>query len=637
MNFFTNRRLSQKLLFPLLLTALVVIGGVLAVVSHTRSQAVEQAGISAGRAVANQVATLRSFYTAEIASRAKKAGMQLGFDYKDKEGMLPVPATLVKALGASIALEHPGTNVRLLSNYPFTTGAPADKLDAFQSQALAALEKHPDTPVHAVETVGNRLSVRYAVADVMKEGCIGCHNNHPMSPKKDWKAGDVRGMVEVVVPVDEMDGAMKRSSITLAGLIIASFGGLGLLLYVLTLRVITNPLKQAVAVMAEVANGDLTAQTPKRGQDEIGSLFDSVNAMVTKLRVTLSEVRRSADSIHHASSEVAVGSLDLSQRTEETASNLQETASSMEQLTSTVKQSADAARQANQLTSSAAEVAARGGVVVSQVVSTMDDINTSSKKIVDIIGVIDSIAFQTNILALNAAVEAARAGEQGRGFAVVASEVRSLAQRSAQAAKEIKELIGASVDKVDSGSRLVADAGKTMQEIVGSVRRVTDIIGEITAASAEQSDGIGQVNISVGQLDSMTQQNASLVEESSAAAESLKEQAAKLSQLVSTFKLDGGASASVAVTHAPSPAKVAAAAVIRNAKAPAKATAQAPAKAPAHTPAKAPAKAPSKAPKAAAAGPAANAGAHTPAETASLPPSAPVSRPSADNNDWESF
>ena len=209
----------------------------------------------------------------------------------------------------------------------------------------------------------------------------------------------------------------------------------------------------------------------------------------------------------------------------------------MEQLTGTVKQSADSARQANQLASSAAEVAAKGGSVVSQVVSTMQEINSSSKKIADIIGVIDGIAFQTNILALNAAVEAARAGEQGRGFAVVAGEVRSLAQRSAEAAREIKALIGASVEKVDTGSRLVADAGSTMGEIVASVQRVTDIIGEITAASSEQSEGIGQVNSAVGQLDQMTQQNAALVEQSAASAESLKEQAARLSELVGRFRL----------------------------------------------------------------------------------------------------
>jgi len=292
--------------------------------------------------------------------------------------------------------------------------------------------------------------------------------------------------------------------------------------------------QKAMDAMAEVAGGNLAIALP----DALaGSLLDSLKRMVESMHSTLLQVRSSTDSIGTASSEIATGNQDLSARTEQTASNLQQAASSIEQLTGTVKQSADSARQANQLASSAAEVAARGGAVVSQVVATMNDINTSSKKIADIIGVIDGIAFQTNILALNAAVEAARAGEQGRGFAVVASEVRSLAQRSAEAAKEIKSLIGASVDKVEGGSRLVADAGATMTEIVGSVKRVSDIIAEITAAANEQSQGIGEVNGSVSQLDQMTQQNAALVEQSAAAAESLREQAARLAGVVATFRL----------------------------------------------------------------------------------------------------
>jgi methyl-accepting chemotaxis protein len=259
--------------------------------------------------------------------------------------------------------------------------------------------------------------------------------------------------------------------------------------------------------------------------------------MKDSLLKTVSEVRSATDSINTASAEIASGNQDLSARTEQAASNLEETAASMEELTSTVRNSADAARQANQLAANASEIAVRGGQVVGEVVTTMEAINHSSKKISDIIGVIDGIAFQTNILALNAAVEAARAGEQGRGFAVVAGEVRNLAQRSAEAAKEIKGLIGTSVDKVEAGSRLVADAGQTMSEIVGSVQRVSDIIGEITAASGEQSDGIGQVNVAVNQLDQMTQQNAALVEQSAAAAESLKEQASQLNRVVQVFRL----------------------------------------------------------------------------------------------------
>ena len=283
--------------------------------------------------------------------------------------------------------------------------------------------------------------------------------------------------------------------------------------------------------------GDLTRRLPAGGRDEVGRIASSFNLFAEKIQRILLDVRAASNSITTASSEIAVGSQDLSQRTEETASNLQQAASSMEQLTATVRQTADAAQTANQLASSASGAAARGGEVVGQVVSTMDQINASSHKISDIIGVIDGIAFQTNILALNAAVEAARAGEQGRGFAVVAGEVRSLAQRSAEAAKEIKALIGASVDSVEAGSRLVHAAGTSMNDIVNSVQRVTDIIGEITAASTEQSGGIAQVNDAVVQLDRMTQQNAALVEQSAAAAESLKDQAQRLTALVSVFRL----------------------------------------------------------------------------------------------------
>ena len=312
-------------------------------------------------------------------------------------------------------------------------------------------------------------------------------------------------------------------------------------------RKIVAELARAAELANEVANGNLRLDAASARQDEVGDLMRALGAMTAQLNQSISTVLDSSESIRLASAEIATGNLDLANRTEQTATNLQRAAASTDQLTGTVRQSADAARQANQLAASATEVAVRGGAVVAQVVSTMQEINTSARKISDIIGVIDGIAFQTNILALNAAVEAARAGEQGRGFAVVASEVRSLAGRSAQAAKEIKNLIGVSVDKVDSGSRLVADAGKTMTEIVSSVQRVSDIIGEISAASAEQSDGITQVNTAVIELDQMTQQNAALVEQSAAAAQSLREQAHRLAQLVTTFKMaDGAGSARMA-------------------------------------------------------------------------------------------
>ncbi len=288
-----------------------------------------------------------------------------------------------------------------------------------------------------------------------------------------------------------------------------------------------------------MSQGDMTVDIRVVGPSESTQALRSLKTLQDELRKTIGAIRSGSHEVSTASTEIATGNQDLSQRTELTASNLQQTASSLSQLTGNVRQSADAAAQANQLASSATQVARRGGAVVSQVVATMEEINSSSKKIADIIGVIDGIAFQTNILALNAAVEAARAGEQGRGFAVVAGEVRSLAQRSAEAAKEIKSLIGTSVDKVETGSKLVQDAGSTMDEIVASVQRVTDIIGEISAAALEQSQGIGQVNEAVTRLDQMTQQNAALVEESAAAAESLKDQAHRMTTVVANYRVDG--------------------------------------------------------------------------------------------------
>ncbi len=317
-------------------------------------------------------------------------------------------------------------------------------------------------------------------------------------------------------------------------LALLAIGGIGWFTFRSVTRQIGGEPAQAVALMKAVAQGDLSALPT---QVVPGSVLAALDDMIASLRQTVGQVRNATDSIGTASHEIASGNQDLSARTEQTASNLQQTAASMEELTGTVSQSAEAARTASQLAREAAEVARQGGSMVAQVVSTMQEIHHSSQKINDIIGTIDGIAFQTNILALNAAVEAARAGEQGRGFAVVAGEVRNLAQRSAEAAKEIKALIGASVDRVDAGTRLVGEAGSTMQEIVASVQRVTDIIGEISAATTEQSQGIGQVGTAVAQLDQMTQQNAALVEEMAAAASALNQQSRDLVAAVGVFRL----------------------------------------------------------------------------------------------------
>ena len=333
-----------------------------------------------------------------------------------------------------------------------------------------------------------------------------------------------------------MDSA-RQGRVMIAAVSLVLVFGLGVFMIVVLVRSITAPLDRAVQMAGAIADGDLTQDIQDDRKDEFGILARALSTMSGKLRGVVADVRSGVEAVSTASTEIATGNNDLSARTEQTASNLEETAASMEELTSTVNQSADTARQANQLAGSAAEAAGRGGTVVGQVVQSMQHITESSKKINDIISVIDGIAFQTNILALNAAVEAARAGEQGRGFAVVASEVRSLAGRSAEAAKEIKTLIGASVEVVESGSRQVEEAGRTMDEIVASVQRVASLMGEITTASTEQRDGIAQVNQAVGNLDQMTQQNAALVEQSAAAASALRDQARNLAEVVSVFRV----------------------------------------------------------------------------------------------------
>jgi methyl-accepting chemotaxis protein len=340
--------------------------------------------------------------------------------------------------------------------------------------------------------------------------------------------------------LENSDATFSNAKLSTAGIaLIAAI--LGAFLGVWVTRLITVPISRAVEAAKGFAQGDLTRPIPSEGSDEPAQLLIAMESMRTSLASVVANVRQGSESVATASAEIAQGNNDLSARTEQQASALEETAASMEELGSTVKQNADSARQANQLAANASSVAVQGGEVVGQVVETMKGINESSRKISDIISVIDGIAFQTNILALNAAVEAARAGEQGRGFAVVASEVRSLAGRSADAAKEIKQLINASVERVEQGTALVDKAGTTMTEVVTSIRRVTDIMGEISAASSEQASGVAQVGEAVTQMDQATQQNAALVEEMAAAASSLKSQAQDLVQVVAVFNLGAGA------------------------------------------------------------------------------------------------
>jgi methyl-accepting chemotaxis protein len=398
----------------------------------------------------------------------------------------------------------------------------AQKLEAYRTQ-FAHVARQLEEGGYDTATIANRMSGRAV------EQFAGAAETLEALDKR--LAGEVDSAIARADNITEQTKWLFGLAVLITVVVVVP-------LTLLNMVSICRPLEVARALAQSIAGGDLSQRIRVDGRDEVADLQRALLEMQGGLGALVSQVRDASGSIATASQEIASGNQDLSARTEQTASNAQEAVASLAQLTATVQQTASSSQVAHQLVASASRIATRGGQVVEQAVTSMHEISTSSRKIGDIIGLIDSIAFQTNILALNAAVEAARAGEQGRGFAVVASEVRSLAQRSAQAASEIKGLISASVSAVDGGVRHVEDAGKAMQEIVASVQRVTDIIGEINSAASEQAGGIGQVNESVGEIDRMTQQNAALVEESAAAAESLREQAARLSQVVQQFHLE---------------------------------------------------------------------------------------------------
>jgi methyl-accepting chemotaxis protein len=468
----------------------------------------------------------------------------------------------VKVSLATTVADAANSQARFIRNTVISAKDPAQNEDAFKNLAkwmgktdetLALLEKELDTPQdrEAYKTIAATRAAfgrdRDEVQRLVKAGQLDDAAHlllYTMRPSQQAYFGSLAAMVKLQSDVMAAEGAAAKAEGRSAVTVAVATSALAVLLAIAMATAITRGLVRqlggepadVVRAAGEIAAGNLAIEVRTRAGDTT-SILAAMQRMRARLADVVGRVRESSASIATGSAEIATGSADLSQRTEEQASNLQQTAASMEQLTGSVRSNAETAGTANRLASDASDAASRGGVAVGRVVATMDEIASASRRIGDIIGVIDGIAFQTNILALNAAVEAARAGEQGRGFAVVAGEVRSLAQRSAEAAKEIKSLIGASVEKVDLGSRQVADAGASMDEIVAQVQRVGQLIGEISGATEQQSTGIGQVGDAVSQLDHVTQQNAALVEESAAAAESLSRQAAQLAEVVSVFKV----------------------------------------------------------------------------------------------------
>ncbi|NRT54688.1 methyl-accepting chemotaxis protein [Sphaerotilus uruguayifluvii] len=518
--------LNRRLWLPTVLAA-VVIGIVAVSVSvRTRGQ------IEQGRQVEQQ-----------LDSHLDRAAQWAALTEANAARALTVLASTDTALGGRIKAEMEATSARI------TEIQKGIEESAQRPDEKAALDKVAETRKVYVD-----LRKQLAAAQAGGEAIDETRMRGLRDRLQDYMNAQQAFVQTQKAQVEQFSGEVARSRMTTVQIVTGMMLGLVALLLVSTWRMsrsILQPIREAIDTTERIAGGDLTARIDTSRGDELGDLMRGLERMTASLRQLVGEVRGSAGTLKTASTEIAAGNLDLSQRTEQTASNLQDTAGSMGELTQTVHQSVEAAEEANRLAGSAATAAERGGQVVSQVVSNMQEISSSSRRIGDIIGVIDGIAFQTNILALNAAVEAARAGEQGRGFAVVASEVRNLAQRSAAAAREIKTLIQASTGTVEQGARLVEEAGQAMDELVGSVQRVSEMIGRITASAAEQNSGIQHVNHAISHLDEMTQRNAALVEESAAAADGLREEAERLDAAVQRFRIDATAAVTPAASARP--------------------------------------------------------------------------------------
>ena len=475
--------------------------------------------------VQKQIEVTRAYVTKEFVVKAKAAGMNTGVDHSAPD-TVPFPATFARETSELLAQEGV-FNARIVSLTPLNPkNAPQDPFEKEALAALAAGQKE----FTKNDTVNGKMMFRRATPDLATtQACIGCHEGK--------RIGDMLGAVSVQIPMDG-PAAQLQDNLSNMYMGILAVGVLMMgLLYLMIAKLVVQPMKSLESMAVRAREGDLTGRASVKSQDEIGRTSESFNMMFDRVSEVIASVKTAVSGITTGTSEINAGTSDLAGRTSAQAGALEETSASMEEMTSTIKQNADNAKQANQLAVAAREVAEKGGAVTDKAVEAMDEINKSSKKIADIINVIDEIAFQTNLLALNAAVEAARAGEQGRGFAVVASEVRNLAQRSATAAKEIKTLINESVQKVGGGSELVNRSGQTLAEIVNSVKRVTDIISEISAASQEQAAGIDQVNKAVMQMDQGTQQNAALVEQATSASQSMAQQAEDLLRQVEFFKV----------------------------------------------------------------------------------------------------
>ena len=553
-NQFARLNLISKLMLPLLLGSMAMGAGTIVLLHHTKQENTFAAGIKAAQSMSSQITSLRTFYTKEVVSRASAAGMEINYDFHSRDNTLPLPATMVRALGQQIAQDYPGTTVRLYSRYPFPHRTATEEYDAFERQALDALERDPKTPVSLLERVNEKLSIRYAIADLMRESCVSCHNSHPESPKRDWKVGDVRGVVEVIVPVDEVDARMATSMFQIGGTIAGILALLLVVSYFLTRHLVIGPVTSVTTIAERVATGDLRGTTnASESGDEVGRMSRSLDQAVHAMAEAIGAIAQNSESLAAASEQLTSVSRDMGQNAETTATqantasaaseqvrtNLQVVTAAVEQMNSSIKEIAKNATDADTVVD--------GGVrAVEKTNAKVAKLGQSSGEIGNVVKLITTIAEQTNLLALNATIESARAGAAGKGFAVVANEVKELAKETARATGEITEKIAT----IQSDTR---DAIEATSELSAIIKQIHDISSTIASAVEEQTATANEIlrNVSdAARAGAGIARNISVVADAArntssgatttqAAAAELARMAGELRQHVKRFQCDG--------------------------------------------------------------------------------------------------